>query len=89
MQTGHYSGPIPFRFSVIGDRTGAAQHLEAALEIEPWSERTARELNNLRRSVTDNRKGLLELRNIAAARITPAAVAAAKRHVAAWRPRQA
>ena len=34
----------------------------------------------------DNRKGLLELRNIAAARMTPAAVAAAKRRVAAWRP---
>ncbi|HEX9367231.1 MAG TPA: tetratricopeptide repeat protein [Vicinamibacterales bacterium] len=34
----------------------------------------------------DNRKGLLELRNIAAARMTPAAVAAAKRQVATWRP---
>ena len=34
----------------------------------------------------DNRKGLLELRNIAAARMTPAAVAAARRRVAAWRP---
>jgi len=34
----------------------------------------------------DNRKGLLELRNIAAARMTPAAVAAAARRVAAWRP---
>ena len=34
----------------------------------------------------DNRKGLLELRNIAAARMTPAAVAAAKRRVTAWRP---
>ena len=34
----------------------------------------------------DNRKGLLELRNIAAARMTPAAVAAAKRRVAAWKP---
>ena len=34
----------------------------------------------------DNRKGLLELRNIAAARMTPAGVAAAKRRVAAWRP---
>ncbi len=36
----------------------------------------------------DNRKGLLELRNIAAARMTPAAVAAARRQVAAWRPVQ-
>jgi uncharacterized protein len=34
----------------------------------------------------DNRKGLLELRNIAAARMTDAAVAAVKRRVAAWRP---
>jgi TPR repeat protein len=34
----------------------------------------------------DNRKGLLELRNIAAARMTPAAVAAAVRRVAAWKP---
>jgi TPR repeat protein len=34
----------------------------------------------------DNRKGLLELRNIAAARMTPAAVADARRRVAAWRP---
>jgi TPR repeat protein len=37
----------------------------------------------------DNRKGLIELRNIAAARMTPAAVAAAKRRVAAWKPRPA
>jgi TPR repeat protein len=34
----------------------------------------------------DNRKGLLELRNIAAARMTPAAEAAAARRVKAWRP---
>jgi uncharacterized protein len=34
----------------------------------------------------DNRKGLLELRNIAAARMTPAALADARRRVAAWRP---
>lgn len=34
----------------------------------------------------DNRKGILELRNIAAARMTPAAVAAARRRVAAWKP---
>ena len=34
----------------------------------------------------DNRKGLLELRNIAAARMSPAAVAAAKKQVAAWKP---
>jgi TPR repeat protein len=34
----------------------------------------------------DNRKGILELRNIAAARMTPAAVKAAERRVAAWKP---
>jgi TPR repeat protein len=34
----------------------------------------------------DNRKGLLELRNIAAARMTPAQAAEARRRVAAWRP---
>ena len=34
----------------------------------------------------DNRKGLLELRNIAAARMTPAAVKAAARRVASWKP---
>lgn len=34
----------------------------------------------------DNRKGLLELRNIAAARMTPAAVAEASRRVARWKP---
>jgi TPR repeat protein len=34
----------------------------------------------------DNRKGLLELRNIAAARMTPEAVAEAARRVAAWTP---
>ena len=34
----------------------------------------------------DNRKGLIELRNIAAARMTPAAVAVAKQRVAAWKP---
>jgi TPR repeat protein len=34
----------------------------------------------------DNRKGLIELRNIAAARMTPAAVAAAAKRVATWKP---
>ena len=34
----------------------------------------------------DNRKGLLELRNIAAARMTPEAVSAAWRRVASWKP---
>ena len=34
----------------------------------------------------DNRKQLVELRNIAAARITPEQVADAARRVAAWKP---
>lgn len=34
----------------------------------------------------DNREGILELRNIAAARMAPAAIAEAKRRVAAWKP---
>jgi len=37
--------------------------------------------------LTDNRKQLIEMRNIAAARMTPAQVAAAVRHVEAWKPR--
>ena len=37
----------------------------------------------------DNRKGLLELRNIAAARMTPEEVTAAQRRLAAWKPRAA
>jgi len=36
--------------------------------------------------LVDNRKGLLELRNIAAARMTPDQVAAAARRVATWKP---
>ena len=36
--------------------------------------------------LVDNRKGLLELRNIAAARMTPEAVADAALRVAAWKP---
>jgi len=36
--------------------------------------------------LVDNRKGLIELRNIAAARMTPEAVAEAARRVAAWQP---
>jgi hypothetical protein len=34
----------------------------------------------------DNRTGILELRNIAAARMTPAAVVEAKRRLSAWKP---
>jgi len=37
--------------------------------------------------LTDNRKQLIEMRNIAAARMTPAQVAAAVRRVEAWKPR--
>jgi len=37
----------------------------------------------------DNRKGLLELRNIAAVRMKPAQLAEAKRRVGGWKPRQA
>ena len=37
--------------------------------------------------LTDNRKGLLELRNIAAARMTPEEVSAAAQRVTAWKPR--
>jgi tetratricopeptide (TPR) repeat protein len=47
------------KLAAANDRQGAIQHLEAALEIEPWSERTARALNGLRRAQTDSRKGLL------------------------------
>jgi hypothetical protein len=36
----------------------------------------------------DNRKQLIELRNIAAARLTPENVAEAARRVEAWRPRK-
>ena len=35
----------------------------------------------------DNRKGLIELRNIAAVRLDQAALAAARRRVAVWKPR--
>ena len=38
--------------------------------------------------LVDNRKGLLELSNIAAARMTPEAVAEAARRVAAWKPQR-
>jgi hypothetical protein len=38
--------------------------------------------------LVDNRKGLLELRNIAAARLTPEQVAEAMQRVASWKPRQ-
>src|SRR5712691_1893218 len=40
----------------------------------------------LQAPLADNREGLLELRNIAAARMTPEGVADAARLVAAWKP---
>ena len=47
------------RCAAAGDREKAAEHFEAALEIEPWSERAARELASLRRAATERGKGLL------------------------------
>ncbi|MCX5745457.1 MAG: hypothetical protein NT062_23520 [Proteobacteria bacterium] len=41
------------------DRLEAAQRFEAALEIDPGSERAARELAEMRRQATNERKGLL------------------------------
>jgi hypothetical protein len=47
------------RCIAAGEREKAALHLEAALEVEPWSERAARELAGLRRSATERGKGIL------------------------------
>lgn len=41
------------------DRMEAAQRFEAALEIDPSNERAARELADMRRQATNDRKGLL------------------------------
>lgn len=41
------------------DRLEAAQRFEAALELDPSSERAARELADMRRQATNERKGLL------------------------------
>jgi thioredoxin-like negative regulator of GroEL len=41
------------------DRLEAAQRFEAALEIDPSNERAARELAEMRRQATNERKGLL------------------------------
>jgi tetratricopeptide (TPR) repeat protein len=43
----------------VRDRLEAAQHFEAALEIDPSNERAARELADMRRQATNERKGLL------------------------------
>ena len=41
------------------DRLEAAQRFEAALELDPSNERAARELADMRRQATNERKGLL------------------------------
>ena len=43
----------------VRDRLEAAQRFEAALEIDPSNERAARELAEMRRQATNERKGLL------------------------------
>jgi Tfp pilus assembly protein PilF len=44
---------------VARDKLEAAQRFEAALEIDPSNERAARELADMRRQATNERKGLL------------------------------
>jgi thioredoxin-like negative regulator of GroEL len=44
---------------VARDRLEAAQRFESALEIDPSNERAARELADMRRQATNERKGLL------------------------------
>ncbi len=48
-----------FRAAAARDRLEAAQRFEAALEIDPSNERAARELAEMRRLATNERKGLL------------------------------
>ena len=48
-----------FRAVAARDRLEAAQRFEAALEIDPSNERAARELAEMRRQATNERKGLL------------------------------
>jgi hypothetical protein len=43
----------------VRDRLEAAQRFEAALELDPSNERAARELAEMRRQATNERKGLL------------------------------
>ncbi len=50
---------LGLKLIAAGDRVGAAERFEAALEIEPWGERAARELATLRRGATERGKGLL------------------------------
>lgn len=44
---------------LVRDRMEAAQRFEAALELDPSNERAARELADMRRQATNERKGLL------------------------------
>ena len=48
-----------FRAVAARDRLEAAQRFESALEIDPSNERAARELAEMRRQATNERKGLL------------------------------
>ena len=68
-----YRGDVVAQFSL-----GAILHYAAAYV---WFSLAASQA-----ALVDNRKGLLELRNIAAARMTPEAVADAALRVAAWKP---
>ena len=47
------------RALACGDRMEAAERFEAALDIDPSSERAAREISEMRRRATNQRKGLL------------------------------
>jgi len=44
---------------VSGNRMEAAERFEAALDIDPSNERAAREISDMRRHATSQRKGLL------------------------------
>tara|TARA_R110002095_G_scaffold13495_1_gene17634 strand:+ start:399 stop:689 length:291 start_codon:yes stop_codon:yes gene_type:complete len=44
---------------VNGDRMEAAERFEAALDIDPSNERAAREIADMRRHATSQRRGLL------------------------------
>ncbi len=48
-----------FRALAARDRLEAAQKFEAVLEIDPSNERAARQLAEMRRQATNERKGLL------------------------------
>ena len=50
---------VGLRALAARDRLEAAQRFEAALELDPSNERAARELAEMRRHATNERKGLL------------------------------